>query len=82
MAQLVKHLPGKHEALSMIPRPHIKMLGVVVHTGDPSAEEVERGESLSPLASQPILLMEFQDSERPWRETVSEKVHDRPKDDP
>lgn len=49
-AQLVKRLPCKHEGLSLIPGSHIETTGVVVHTRDSSAEEVEI-DSLSSLAS-------------------------------
>lgn len=48
--------------------------GVVVHTANPNAEKVETGESLNPLARQPILLTEFQNSERPWRKPVSKQA--------
>lgn len=48
----------------MITRTHEKMLGVVVHIGNPSAGETEIGRKNS-RAGQPSLLSEFQDSKRP-----------------
>lgn len=36
----------KPEVLSLIPKTQIKKSGIVVHTSDPNAEEVETGESL------------------------------------
>lgn len=48
MSRLLKGLLYKHED-PVIPRTHVKK---IVHSCDPSTEEVQTGGSLEPLASQ------------------------------
>ena len=53
--QPILSLPHKHTYLSSHPSTQVKKSGVVVHTGNPSAGEMEMGIPQGWLASQPLL---------------------------
>lgn len=44
--QPIKHCLCKHEGPCLIPSPHVKLLSMAVQTSNPSAGEMEAGESL------------------------------------
>lgn len=48
-------LPGKHEDLGLIPRTHIKKLGIVAHVFNLGTEEVETSRSIG-FFGQPVKL--------------------------
>lgn len=63
MAQPIRHLLSKHEDLSVGPRTHVKVLGILIQTHKPSTE-AETGESLRVLDSQSSLVGELQGNKK------------------
>lgn len=65
LAQVAKCLPQKHKDLSMTPRTHVEIPGMVVCACNPSGAEIEAGGSLGLTGSQSNLIAKLQANKMP-----------------
>lgn len=65
MAQWVEYYPCKQKGLSLVPRNHVKMLGMAACTCNPGLGRKRWEDSWDSFTIQPILFVEFQATERP-----------------